>query len=212
MLAGEVSYSGFLAGNTDYGAFKTAGAAEWESPAFRADVVFFAKQAINKEYTYTALYAYGGDAFGVLPSANTPSGLVPNYFRCDGLAEWSVEQALAFSRNTAPAAYLGFYTVNSPTHNPVDITSLGVDDTAFPLRIDSGSPSSGVPITVSKVDSMNLLSGTTGTGGSTLRFLYSRAATVTITAPLTAPNGNVFSDWWGCTAQGGTKNLAARTC
>ena len=215
-----VTYKDFLGGANYKGHFKTIDT-QWDSPNFRADVVMFANQTMLKSYTYIDLYAYN---FDISYDNNTPyADKVPSDFRCDGIAEWSVEQALGLHGKTL-SGNLGFYAINNPnapvrvfnSHYPLEIANrYGRDDSAFPLRIDSDSPSSGVAIVVDKADNVGYPAGPlhTGTGVHTLKLLYSPNTTVTLTAPATAPNGNVFDTWWGCTADlGGTLNKTARTC
>jgi len=203
-----VTYATFLGTNNYKGHFKT-GNSQWATPAFRADVVKYANQAMGRSYTFWDLYAYTGDW---LHTNDVPYyNVVPTDFRCDGLAEWSVEQALG-ENGSGLSDVLGFYSSNSATHWPTDISALGLDDTAYALTIDSDNPPSGVYIIVSTADSLGQSSGSTISGGG-LRRLYSSGKTVTLTAPATAANGNSFQTWWGCTAaNGGTLNLSARTC
>ena len=213
----KVTYNVFMGQNQSYlGQFRTINPPS-DSPAFRRDVVMFAKMALGISYTYFNLFAYGGEIF-LHDNDTSYSFYLPTDFRCDGLAEWSVEQASYISQGGAGAdqriskAY-GFYANNNPNIDwPIHIGYYGVDDTAYTLTIDSDSPSSGVPITVSVPDSLNQKNGTTG-AGSTLKRLYTHDTPVELTAPVTAPNGYVFSTWWGCTAvNGGTLDLSARTC
>ncbi len=221
-LSRIVNYPDFLGSNIYIGHFNTFHA-EWDSPAFRADVVMFANKAMSNEYIYAGLYSYQDGDGGIYPdfSGHWPNhpytGVVPKNFRCDGLAEWSVEQALAVKHGTILNGdqSLGFYSDNSILNAPINISIAGTDDSAYPLTIDSDSPSSGVPILVDKGDSIGHPAGYlyTSTGVHHLNLLYSVGAKVTMTAPVTAPNGNLFDTWWGCTAEnGGTLNKAARTC
>lgn len=231
--SGLAIYAQFLESNNYLGHFKTYDT-EWDSPAFRADVVKFANQAMKRSYVFLGIYSYAVDSEGV-PSQdssghfpNQPyTGVTPQYFRCDGLAEWSIEQALGANGNFL-SELLGFYPNNDEgiTIGPLVIPGNGTDDSAYPLTIDSDQPSTGIVVTFSKagikagVDyrgspyaiSDITSNGSTGTGGA-LKLLYSAGTTVTVTAPATAPNGNVFDTWWGCTTEnGGTLNLNARTC
>src|SRR3990172_6297349 len=92
--------AGFFKGKIYFGHFKTFDT-QWDSAIFRLDVVKFANQAAappGKSYTFINLYYYAG--FN-LNFDNIPyTGVVPSDFRCDGLAEWSVEQALGFNGKT----------------------------------------------------------------------------------------------------------------
>lgn len=154
---------GFLGSNSNHyiGQFKTSDS-QWNSPAFRADVVKFANQAMGKSYIFLALYSYSVlTKFHVIPlqdsSGHWPDlpywGVTPSYFRCDGVAEWSVEQALGHNGRGLNQK-LGFFSNNSLTNNPISISTLGIDDSAFSLQINSDSPSSGVVVRLNKADSM----------------------------------------------------------
>jgi hypothetical protein len=199
LLSSKVTYDDFKEQHNYLGHFRTINPPS-DSPAFRHDVVMFAKMAMGKSYTAIDLFAYWLDP---LHLDNTSySFYLPTDFRCDGLAEWSVDQASYISQggtggDQAISKAYGFYANNLRLFDfPIDIPRYGADDSAYPLTIDSDSPSSGVPITVSVADSLGQQTGTTGTGG-TLKRLYTHGTTVTLTAPPTAPGGNVFSTWGG---------------
>jgi hypothetical protein len=74
------------------------------------------------------------------------------------------------------------------------------------LTVNSTSPTSGVPITVSLAD-------VNGAGNGTTSFIrnYAAGTTVTLTAPAMAPGGNGFSAWNGCTTTSGTSCTVTMT-
>src|SRR5688572_5159302 len=81
-LSSYVSYSQFIGGQNNYvGHYRTYDS-QWNSAAFRDDVVKFANQAMGKAYTL-ALYEYAESDTAHFP--NQPyAGVVPTKFRCDG--------------------------------------------------------------------------------------------------------------------------------
>ena len=148
------TYSGFLGGDNTYlGHFRTDLTAYQES-VFRDWVEYYADKAIGKSYTGIHLYAYPMLDFS--HSDGVPySGVIPTDFRCDGLAEWSVEQARATYYGGSPLERYGFYDDNYFNHNPVSIAyTYGTTDTPPNLSVNSvdvpnGSYSSGESISVS---------------------------------------------------------------
>ena len=74
--------------------------------------------------------------------------------------------------------------------------------TNYTLTIDSTSPTSGVQVGVTENGS-TLSAGVTTPGSVTA----ASGTTFVVTAPSTAPNGNVFSSWTGCASTSGTGNV-----
>lgn len=73
---------------------------------------------------------------------------------------------------------------------------------SYAVAINSSNPASGVSITVSAKD----VNGN-GSGSTPISLAYGSGASITLVAPATAPNGNIFSSWTGCSSTSGTPAL-----
>jgi hypothetical protein len=70
--------------------------------------------------------------------------------------------------------------------------------TAYTLTVASTNPTSGVAIAANPADNNSVSSG-----NSQFALTYNSGASVTLTAPATASNGNTFSSWTGCASTSG---------
>ncbi|HEY5381069.1 MAG TPA: glycoside hydrolase family 44 protein [Acidobacteriaceae bacterium] len=87
-------------------------------------------------------------------------------------------------------------TINSNTTVTANYTTPS--PTVYTLTVASTNPASGVAITSNTPDTNSISSGS-----SQFTLAYDSGASVTLTAPATASNGNTFSSWTGCTSTSG---------
>jgi len=95
----------------------------------RINIVNAAEKAIGKEYVFKHLYTYDNDNLETSIPVNRNT--VPSNFRCDGVAEWTTEVSV---NNGTPKESDGFYTKNSYTHKPLNITSEQLDKIGVPEK------------------------------------------------------------------------------
>jgi len=107
--------------------------------------------------------------------------------------------SLAAGNDTVTATYTPDSSSSSTYGSGTKTASVTV---SYAVAVASTNPGSGVSITVTPND----VSGH-GTGATPISLAYAPNTTVTLTAPATALNGNVFSSWTGCTSTSGTPAL-----
>jgi len=159
----------FLEAATTLGSFRTKND-NW-SPTFRDEVVYQAKRALYKDYVFIHLYKY--DFWSVMISGIPYADSVPIAFRCDGLVEWSIEQAIyKIYDSSGPHFYDGYYAVNTNLHNPLQIgmSAIGFNAPGSPYGIsDVGVvPPSNITVPSSDNDGSYTVSwGTSSTSSVT---------------------------------------------
>ena len=143
-LSGYVNFNTF--GSDNYiGSFRTQNN-NW-SNTFRDEVVRQAKRALYKDYVFIHLYQKGTDAPWYYINDIPYADYVPAAFRCDGLVEWSIEQAIyKIYDSSGPHFYDGYYTVNTSVHNPLQIGqfAIGFDGLGIGIAGPYGIPDLGV--------------------------------------------------------------------
>lgn len=186
---------------------------QWQKDGVTVETSTVVVFGMDTDHTLTAVYGPITTHTLTVASSNPGSGVAVSVSPNDnaGLGNGTTEFTRTYNRNTfvdltaaatAPngnifqkwqkdgvdastAHFIQAFTDRDHTY-----TAVYVVPSTFTLTVNSSNPNSGVNITVSPNDNSGLGDGTTGFVRS-----YQQTTVVTLTAPSSASNGNIFDRW-----------------